>query len=298
MNIDDLDLKKLRAFHLVVRHGSLRRASVRLNITVPAVSFSIRRLEQQLGVPLFQRLPNKMILTSAGERIAEAAELIFDKILEEIRSQFTPIAQQSARLKMSINSDLAWYFIPKIATFIKANPEVELGVDIRSSSAALPEVQRGDIDLGIGRYSLLPKGIEKEPIIESSVSLACPKDHPLLRRKTPQIEDIARYKLVTLPSRNSTRRMINAAFSEAGIKTRSCIEAGTCQTVSSFVESGLGIGLIHTLCASRERNGELRFIDLSHCFGSVEFSAIYRKGAPASPAFARMLEACTSPSDG
>jgi DNA-binding transcriptional LysR family regulator len=293
MNIDQLDLKKLRAFHLVVKFGSLRRAAARLNLTVPAVSFSIRRLEKQLDLTLFQRLPNRMVLTPAGERVAQGVELIF----QEISSVFTPIAFQSmpkGRLKMSVNSDLAWYFIPRIAAFIKANPDVELGLDIRSSSEALAEVQRGDVDLGIGRYSKVPKGIERERIAESSVSLACPRDHPLLRRNAPQIEDIARYKLVTLPSRNSTRRLINAAFSKAGVKTRSCIEAGTCQTVCSFVESGLGIGLIHSLCAGRERKGQLRYIDLSHCFGTVEFSVVYRKGAPATPGFVRMLEVCTA----
>jgi LysR family glycine cleavage system transcriptional activator len=123
MNIDELDLRKLRAFHLVVKFGSLRRAATRLNITIPAVSFSIRRLEQQLGLPLFQRLPNRMILTPAGERVAQGVELIF----EEISSVFSPIASQSmpkGRLKMSVNSDLAWYFIHRIAAFIRANPEV------------------------------------------------------------------------------------------------------------------------------------------------------------------------------
>jgi DNA-binding transcriptional LysR family regulator len=279
-----------------VKYGSLRRAAGRLNITVPAVSFNIRRLEQQIGVRLFQRLPNKMVLTTTGERIAEGAEAIF----EEIRTVFTPIAPVSSpqgRLTMAVNNDLAWYFIPKIAAYIKANPEVELGLDIRSSSEALSQVEHGDIDLGIGRYSRVPKGIEKESIIRSSVALACPSDHPLLRRKAPDIEDIARYKLTTLPSRNSMRRLIDDAFSRSGIKTRSYIEAGTCQTVCSFVENGLGIGLIHSFCAKRERNGDLRYLDLSHCFGTVEFSAVYRKGALSSLALSRLLEACTTQAD-
>ena len=109
------------------------------------------------------------------------------------------------------------------------------------------------------------------------------------------MEDIARYKLVTLPSRNSTRRLIGSEFSRSGIKTRSYIEAGTCQTVCGFVESGLGVGLIHSLCANREPNGKLRYLDLSHCFGNVEFSAIYRKGALSSRALSHLLEACTTP---
>ncbi|HXF53323.1 MAG TPA: LysR family transcriptional regulator [Hyphomicrobiaceae bacterium] len=296
MDIDELDLRKLRAFHLVVKLGSLRRAAIRLNITVPAVSLSIRRLEHQLGMPLFQRRPNRMILTPAGARLAQGVELI----LREVHTVFNPIASETSlqgRFRLAINSDLVWYFVPRIAAFIKANPEVELGVDIRSSSEALVEVQRGDIDIAIGRYDKVPKGVEKEPIMESSVSLVCPEDHPILRKRTPQIGDIGRYRLVTLPSRNSTRRLINKAFFRARIKLHNCIEAGTCQTVCSFVESGLGVGLVHTLCAGRDGSGKLRYRELSHCFGSVEFSAVYRNGRPVSPVFTRMLEVCTAPDD-
>jgi|GEM_PF-6998233 len=133
--------------------------------------------------------------------------------------------------------------------------------------------------------------------MESSVSLVCVKNHPLLRKRTPQIEDIGRYRLVTLPRRNSTRRLINKAFFKARIKMHNCIEAGTCQTVCSFVESGLGVGLIHTLCAGRDGGGKLGYLDMSHCLGSVEFSVVYRNGRPASPVFARMLEVCTAPDD-
>jgi len=126
MDIDELDLRKLRAFHLVVKLGSLRRAAIRLNITVPAVSLSIRRLEHQLGMPLFQRRPNRMILTPAGARLAQGVELI----LREVHTVFNPIASEAAlqgRFRLAINSDLVWYFVPRIAAFIKANPEVELG---------------------------------------------------------------------------------------------------------------------------------------------------------------------------
>lgn len=296
MDIAELDLRKLRVFHLVVRHGTLRRAALRLGITIPAVSLSIRRLEEQFGVQLFERLPNRMTLTPAGERLAEAAATILDDIQGILR----PLALQQAprgRLSMSINSDLAWYFIPKIAAFIRANPDVELGVDIQSSTDALRLVEAGDFDLSIGRFTTVPAGIEIEPIVESSITMISPAKDSRFRGKRPSIEEIARCKLVTLPSRHSTRRIIDAAFTKAGLTTRSCIEAGTCQTVCDFVEQGVGVGLIHSFCARRETKGKLRYTDLSHCFGSVGFSAIYRSTSATLPAVIAMLEVCNGRTD-
>ena len=68
LNLDTLDLRRLRAFHLVAKHGGLRLAAGRLKQSIPAISAKIRKLEDELGFELFERLPNKLLLTIAGER--------------------------------------------------------------------------------------------------------------------------------------------------------------------------------------------------------------------------------------
>ena len=80
MTPDSLDLRKLRAFNLVARHGSLRIAAARLNLTVPAVSLQIRKLEEELGIALFRRLPNKLVLTREGEAFLIEVEGIFERV--------------------------------------------------------------------------------------------------------------------------------------------------------------------------------------------------------------------------
>jgi DNA-binding transcriptional LysR family regulator len=146
MDLDSLDLRKLRAFYLVARHGSLQRAATRLNVTVSAVSFSIHRLEEQLGIPLFRRLPNRLILTPAGVHFADSAEAIFDGI-NKILADSAIDVQPSGRLYISVTSDLAWYFIPKVRDFLKLYPDIELGVYIKTSSESLRLVERREIDL-------------------------------------------------------------------------------------------------------------------------------------------------------
>lgn len=294
MDLDTLDLRKLRAFYLVARHGSLRRASTKLNITMSAVSFSIRRLEEQLGVQLFQRLPNRLVLTAAGERFAASAEAIFDSIGKVIADS-TLETVPSGRMSIAVNSDLAWYFIPKISDFLKLYPDIELGIYIRSSSDALRAVERGDIDMAIGRFIKVPNILEIEPLIESSISLVCPLDHPLARRRMPRLEEIASHKLVSLSGNLSSRRMIDTAFANAGVVPGSFIEAGNCQTACDFVEAGIGVGLVHTFCTSRATLANLHFRDLSRYLGRGTFSAIYQKAGARPALFKRLRDALLAP---
>src|SRR5689334_6492129 len=139
MDPEKLDLKKLRVFCLVARHGSLQAAASRLHVTLSAVSFSIRRLEEQLGIDLFKRLPNRLVLTPGGARLVESAEAIFAGI-GQILSQSQLGEVHRGRLSISVNSDLAWYVVPKISGLLRLYPEIELSAYIRSSADALRQV--------------------------------------------------------------------------------------------------------------------------------------------------------------
>jgi DNA-binding transcriptional LysR family regulator len=290
MDIDTLDLRKLRAFYLVARHGSLSRAAARLNITLSAVSSSIRRLEEQLGIQLFRRMPNRLILTPSGEQFAETVEAIFDgieKVIENSSLEGAPVR----RVSVAISGDLAWYFVPKISDFLKLYPDTELSVYIKSSLDALQLVERGEADLGIGRFSKVPRMLEMQPILQSSISLACLPDHPLARRKMPQLKDVVGYKLVTLASGQSSRAMIDDAFTKAGVVPGSYIEAGNCRTVCEFVEAGVGIGLMHTFCSRRAASAKLHFWDFSRYFVTGTFSVVYQKGGSRPALFKKLRDA-------
>ena len=287
MDIDTLDLNKLRVFHLVAIHGSLRGAASRLGVTESAVSLSIRRFEEELGLTLFQRLPNKLVLTKAGAHVADSAKAIFEevaKVLAESATKVTP----NGEISLSVNNDLAWYTIPKVSEFLDRYTDIELKVFVNQPNDTMALVESGKVNIGIGRFHQLPKSLETKPVIESTISLVCLPGHSLTRTKAPKLEEIARYKLITLRGRHSARLMIDETFTNAGIKAH-YIEGGNCHAISEIVETGIGVGLIHTFCIRRNMSGSLRYIDLSRCFGSVTFSAIYRKEPRVSPEILKMM---------
>jgi len=295
MDPETLDLKKLRVFCLVARHGSMQAAASRLNVTLSAVSLSIRRLEEHLGFALFKRLPNRLVLTSEGTLLAKSADAIFagiKKILSE--SQLTEAHR--GRLSVSVNADLAWYVVPKISDFLRLYPGIELSVYVRSSADALRQVDNGEIDMAIGRFPKVSARLAAEPVIETSVSLVCPRRHPLASQRVLRLADVARNRLVAFSSAQF-RQSIDSVFSRAGLAIDSYIEAVSCETVAEFVLGGVGLGLIHSFCRSRVSTADLHFRDFRRHLPPSVFSVLYRKDAGLRPELFRKLRQALTAED-
>ncbi len=289
MDLDALDLKKLRAFHLVARHGNLRLAASRLNQTVPAISSKLRRLEEDLGIELFERLPNKLILTGAGEKFLREVDGVFDRV-EQALATLSSGPSPGGRLSVSIGTDHSWYSAPKISQFLTRFPGVELRLQVYRASDALRALARGELDVSIGVFPKLPKALDREVIAESTLSLVCTAEHPLLRRQPPKLADIARHRLIVLPRHAETRKLVDKAMADGGIRPNSIIEAANCQTASTFVEMGVGVAIVHSLCGGHLHSRNVRCLDLGQHFGKIAFSVVYRRGGLRSPLIRGLIE--------
>ena len=292
MDLETLDLRKLRAFLLVARYGGLRPAADQLNQSVSAISFSIRRLEEELGVELFRRLPNRLELTPVGERFVQSGTAIFDEIGKVLADPGLGVVPRG-RLSISVMGDMTWFLIPRISRFLKRYPDVEVRIRTNRSGEILRLVEQGDADLGIGRFMNVSGDLEVRPIIRSTISLVCPLEHPLARSRRPTLQQIARHKLITLPERHSTRQLIETAFARKELHTTSIIEVSNCQSVRELILEKLGIGLVHTVCTSNELWKAVHHRSLDGLFDSTTFSAVYRKHV-SSPGLSKLLEECIS----
>ena len=273
---EGLDLRKLRAFQLVARHGGLRAAAKRLQVTVPAVSFLIRKLEDELGVELFQRLPRGLSLTPAGSNLLKASATIFDSV-EKALSTIDDHGQLEGQLSISTSSDSVSYFTPKISAFIKRHPGVKLRHYIHTSDYTLRLVNSGTIDIGLGNFSRQRQGLAKDAVTQSGLSLLCLEDDIRFGKGTVRLPDLAQSRIILPPDRSLTRRVIEQAFAKVGAKCSDVIETGSCHTARDFVRSGIGTAIIHVICGSRLSLRGLRQIDLSTSFPKIELSAIYRR---------------------
>jgi DNA-binding transcriptional LysR family regulator len=277
MDINQLDLRKLRAFQLVSKHGNLRLAAGRLNQTVPAVSAKIRRLERELGVALFERLPNKLIPTAAGQKFLGEVEAVIERA-EQALASLSPAAVPAGRLTVSTASDYAWYIAPRISRFLKRHPGAELELQVHRGADALRALVRGELDVGIGVFPKVPKTLQREVVAETALSLVCPPGHPLLRRRPPRLAEIARHRLIVLPRHGATRQLVERVMAKHSVRPASIIEVANCQTAGTFVEMGVGVAIVHAMCIDHLHSNKIVSVNLARYFGKVAFTVVYRQG--------------------
>src|SRR6185312_5310800 len=178
---DSLDIKRLRAFQLVARHGNLRAAATRLRQTVSAVSLKLSRLEAEIGVELFERHANQKILTAAGKRFLREVDSLFDHA-EQILKELTA-AETAGSLAVSIGIDHSGVFVPRISRFLNKHPGVDISIHVFQTYEAIAGLKRGELDVAVGAFTEVPSGLKKQPIISTSLGLLCPVGHPLTRRR-------------------------------------------------------------------------------------------------------------------
>lgn len=142
----DIDIALLRAFASVVETGSVTGAARLLGRTQAAVSLQIKRLEEQLGIELFDRAHRRLTLTAAGERLKGGAERLVAMNDELWSAMTTPAFKGSVRLGVPMDI-LPTYIPPVLRRFNQAWPQVEVTVECRNSSDLLEALERGEVDL-------------------------------------------------------------------------------------------------------------------------------------------------------
>lgn len=294
LNIDDLDFKKLRAFYLVAKHGNLRLAAARLTQTIPSVSTRIKRLEADLGVELFERLPNRLVLTSIGTRFLAELETLFacaDHALLSLIEDSSP----SGRVAISTGFDHSWYFAPRISSYSKKFPKAELSLHVMRATDALKALLKGDLDVSLGIFPRIPKSLVQRIIVETSFSLMSRYGSPLVRQKSINFSELANQTLIVLPSHSDTRMLIEKSMHRLGVKPKTIFEVASCETASTFVEADIGVAIVHSICACHVRPRDVEVTELGPQFGKIPFTAVFRRGALNSPLVRGLLDYLSKP---
>ena len=245
-------LRQLRVFEAVARHLSVTRAAEELHLTPPAVSIQIRLLEGHAKAPLFERLGRGMRLTAAGEaalgRAREILGLVRDA--EEAIAGLGSIEQGLLDVGVINAGD---YFFPwLIAAFRAGQPRGALRITVANREELLAQLAGHRVDLAV--MSLAPSQPEFEAVPfapHPHVIVAAPT-HPLARKRSVALEDVAREPLITREPGSATHLAMDQAFSEARIAPRVDMEIASNETIKQAVAAGFGLGFLSAHAVQQE----------------------------------------------
>ena len=174
-----MELRNLKAFYLVAKRGGLFRAAREMGVTPAALSLRLKHLELEIDVKLFERRPNRLVLTEDGSFFLNHVQRILEDIDNSVSLIHASKGTIAGNVSVALGGDIALVLAPYIAGFVKKNPQVRLRILSCSSPDTLELVLEDKVEVGIGRFQKLPRTLKKIHLFTSSLVAIYPKGHPL-----------------------------------------------------------------------------------------------------------------------
>jgi len=241
-----MEIRQLRAFLAIAETGTFTAAAERVHVTQAAISMQIRQLERETGAKLFVRAPRRVILTEAGEKLLDRAQLIlreYDAALEELAAL---TGAEKGRLRIgSASAMVSADPLPHILRELrKTHPGVETSVASGTSAELVQRILSGELDAAFVSLPVDARGIQTEVLSEDSlVAIASPR-HRLGKQKVVSAYALAGEKLILGERGGNTRRLIDQFFAHAGVSLKVTMELSRLAAIKRMVEEDMGVGIV------------------------------------------------------
>jgi DNA-binding transcriptional LysR family regulator len=247
-----MDLGELQVFLMVAREGSFSRAAERLYRTQPAVSLTVRKLEDSLGQPLFVRGARPVRLTDAGTLLKDYAERLIN-LRDEVKKGLTELeGLKRGELSLGVNESSIHALLPALAKFRELHPGVQIRVHRMFSRDIPHEVMNYRLDLGAISYVPREPQLQALEILKDELTLIVPLKHPLARKKEVDVEELGSEDFVAHSVESPYRRRVIELFARNRSALNMPIEMPTIESIKRFVQMGMGVAIVPRMCVQWE----------------------------------------------
>ena len=248
-----MNLRDLKYVIEVAKTQNFARAAENCFVSQPALSMQIKKLEDELGVEIFERSRSSFLITKVGAEIIAKAELLLqqvDEIQQIAKNSHDPLGGE---LKIGAFPTLASYFFPGAIKKISKNfPKLKILLLEEKTDDLIAKLQNGEIDCAFLANPIAENNLEYEKIFSEKFLLATPKNHPLARKKKIQARDLKNQKLMLLEDGHCLRNQALEACSMLGAFEDRAFKATSLETLRQMVIAGSGITLIPEIAVKKE----------------------------------------------
>src|SRR5215212_3979199 len=241
-----MEIRQLKAFMAIADAHTFTAAAQRIHYTQAALSMQIKQLEREVGVPLFTRMPRRVVLTEAGERLQERAH----HILREHDAALAELAElagaKHGRLRVGsasgmVSSDSLPLILKKLR---KTHPNADVSVSSGTSEELVKKILAGEIDTAFVSLPVEARNVETELLSQDQlVAIASPR-HRMAGQRVVSAFALAGEKLILGERGGNTRRLIDEFFAEAGLKPTVAMELSRQAAIKNMVAADMGVGIV------------------------------------------------------
>ncbi len=242
-----MEMHQLAYFESVSRHLHFTRAAEELNVAQPSVSQQIRKLETELGAPLFHRMKRHVALTEAGKTFLPHARAVLQR-LEEARFEVQELSGlRRGSLAVGATPSVGTYLLPRaLAAFSRRHPGITLAFREAGSRTLLNLLEAGELDMAVVIQPIRHPVLETLPLLDEELLLAVPREHPLASgKRRVRLEQLREEPFVLLrEGAYDLRDQTLSACRRAGFEPTVALDGGEMDSMLRFVAAGIGVAIL------------------------------------------------------
>src|SRR6266571_6471767 len=248
-----MEFSQLEFFVTVVEEGSFSKAAERVYRTQPAVSIAIRRLEDEIGAPLFERSQKTQALTEVGKLVYDYAKRILSlrdqtiDVVSELRSL------KRGRVRIGANESTSLYLLPHLILDYRAlYPNIMVEI-FRHASERLPrEVLDRNVDFALLAFEPVDSDLESFPVLRDELVLIMHPEHHLAKRQSVAVEDLGNEPFLAHNVKTGSRHKVMETFAQHHTPLNITLELATIETIKRFVQLKIGLAFVPRMCVAEE----------------------------------------------
>lgn len=244
-------LNRLRCFEVVVEEAGFKRATARLHITQPALSYQMKHLEEEMGAQLFHRRPGGVSLTEAGQLLFVHVQRVAAAVREAERAVKELPAVGEVRIG-TVNS-IGTYFLPQVLHTVAERHAAARPMLYRARSDEFIEaLLANQVDLAILADPRVDRRLRYETLFEERVSLISGRSHPFFGAASVRPEQLRGAQFVALSKDTPTGSLIHRYLERLGVTVEPVVSTEDVETVKRMVEMGMGVAFLPDMVTERD----------------------------------------------
>ncbi len=281
-SLSRVNLDALQSFAVFAESMNFSTAALLLHISQPALHVKIRKLGEQLELPLYQRAGRRLILTVHGEAVARYGRDLHARtegFLQVLRD-----GDMSQPVVMAAGDGAYLYLLgPAIQQFL-AKAKVPARLLTLDRDGSIEAIRSGRAQIAVAPLETIPADMEGVPLTSVGQVLVVPRTHPLARRRSVRLRDLEACRIVVPPAGRPHREMLARMLQSAGVTWEVAVEASGWELIIQFVRLGVGVAIVNA-CSNIPRG--LVAIPLTE-LPAIRFYVFYAKGQTMDGELARM----------
>ena len=277
-----MNLRDLKYLLALADHRHFGRAAEACFVSQPTLSTQIRKLEDELGVPLVERAPRKVMLTPAGRDAAERARRIVAEVEQMKEAARRSQDPEAGTVRLGMFPTLGPYLLPHVVPRIRARfPHLELLLVEEKSDVLLSRLREGKLDAGLLALPVADDQLHTEFLFEEPFLLAVPESHPLAQRGSLTLAELSHQQLLLLEDGHCLREQALDVCRLSGANEKSEFRATSLETLRQMVAADVGITLLPALAVKPPvaRSPNIHLLGFSDSHPSRRIAMVWRKSS-------------------